>query len=106
MTTNKKLIDIVLESGTFQTERVTKKFEKRGGWKPSNPKHIASFIPGTILEIQTKVGAKVKSGEPLMLFGAMKMDNIITSNMDGTVSAINVKIGESVPKGCVMIELK
>lgn len=106
MTKNRELINIVLESGTFQTEKVIKKYENRGGWQPSNPKHIVSFIPGTIIEIKTKIGDKVKAGEPLMLFGAMKMDNIITSSIDGVVSAINVSVGESVPKGHIMIELK
>lgn len=100
------LIDIRLESGTFQTERVTKKYGNKGEWKPFDPKHISSFIPGTILEIKAKVGDKVKAGEPIMLFGAMKMDNIISSSIDGTIKSINVKVGESVPKGCIMIELK
>lgn len=106
MTKDNKLIDVQLESGTFQTERMPKKYTNRGGWKPFEPKNVLSFIPGTILEINTKVGAKVKEGEPLMLFGAMKMDNIITANITGTVKAINVKVGESVPKGHIMIELK
>lgn len=106
MTKEKELFDVVLESGTFQTGRILKKYEKRGGWKPSSPKHILSFIPGTILGINVKVGDKIKAGEQLMLFGAMKMDNIISSSIDGEVLSINCKVGESVPKGCIMIELK
>lgn len=102
----KELIDIVLESGTFQTERMVKKYENKGEWKPLNPKHILSFIPGTVLEINTKVGNKIKAGEPLMLFGAMKMENIIASNKDGKIKSINVEVGQSVPKGYNMIEIE
>ena len=100
-----KLIDVVLESGTFQTERMVSKYATKGEWKPLNPKHILSFIPGTVLEIKSKVGDSVKAGEVLMIFGAMKMDNTLCSGEDGIIKSINVKVGESVPKGHIMIEL-
>ena len=105
MVEEKKLIDVVLESGTFQTERMVSKFATKGEWKPLNPKHILSFIPGTVLEINSKVGDSIKAGEMLMLFGAMKMDNILCSSVDGVIKSINVEVGQSVPKGHVMIEL-
>ncbi len=106
MKDNKEYIEVPLESGTFYTERMVGKYSNRGGWEPNNPKHITSFIPGTIIEIKVNVGESVCEGDVLMLFGAMKMDNIISSPMSATIKSINVSVGESVPKGCVMIELE
>lgn len=106
MSEDKKLVEVVLESGTFYTERVVSKYENRGGWQPSNPKHVTAFIPGTILDIKVNEGDAVNVGDTLMLFGAMKMDNVIVAPVAGKVKAINVKVGDSVPKGNVMIEIE
>ncbi len=106
MSEDKNLIEIALESGVYYTERTPSKYSNRGGWQPANPKHITAFIPGTIVEIKVSVGDQVNEGDVLMLFGAMKMDNIITSPLSSKVKSINVEVGNSVPKGFVMIELE
>lgn len=106
MSEEKKLIEVKLPTGTFYTERMIEKYSNRGGWQPANPNHITAFIPGTIVELMVNVGDTVKEGETLMLFGAMKMDNIIVSPINGRVKAINATLGESVPKGFVMIEVE
>ncbi len=105
MSENKKFIELTTEHGTFYTERMVNKYSKRDGWQAINPKHITAFIPGTIVEIKVAVGDLVSEGEVLMLFGAMKMDNIISAPFEAKIKAINVVAGESVPKGYVMIEL-
>lgn len=93
------------EHGTFETESLGK-YADRKKWEPKNPKFVYSFIPGTIVELMVKPGDKVKAGDPLMLFKAMKMDNSIISEMNGTIGKVNVKVGENVPKGVVMIEFQ
>lgn len=70
-----------------------------------NPKQIASFLPGTIIEIKTEVGKKVNKGEILVIFDAMKMYNRIVSPIDGTIKSINISVGDKIPKDFVMIEL-
>lgn len=92
------------ESGAYQTEFNTM-FMQRKPWKPENPKHILSFMPGTVEEIKTKVGEKVEEGDVLMIFRAMKMNNNMLAPVSGKVKAINVTEGENVHKNTVMIEL-
>ncbi len=96
---------VTTEHGTFETESLGK-YADRKKWEPKNPKYVYSFIPGTIVELMVKEGDKVKAGDSLMLFKAMKMDNNILAEFDGTIKKIDVKVGDSVPKGVVMIEFE
>ena len=70
------------------------------------PGEVFAFIPGNIIEIFVKKGQKVKTGDPLLSLHAMKMDNNICANTDGTVASINVKIGQAVSKNDVLIKIK
>ena len=91
--------------GSYKTT-LSRKFNERKEWKATNPKHVLSFMPGTVEQIEVKVGDAVKKGEELMTFRAMKMSNNILSPIDGTIKTINVKSGDNVPKDEVMIELE
>lgn len=91
--------------GDFQTT-LNAMYHKRKKWQPANPKHLLSYIPGTVVSIGVKEGQEVKEGEELMIFKAMKMDNRIKSPMDGKIKSILVQVGESVPKGIVMLEFE
>jgi biotin carboxyl carrier protein len=44
-------------------------------------------------------------GDRLLVLEAMKMENNITSEQAGTVSAVNVKVGQQVLQSELMIEL-
>ena len=66
---------------------------------------IIAPIPGIILSIDVKVGDTIKVGDRLLVLEAMKMENNITSEQAGTVSAVNVKVGQQVLQSELMIEL-
>ncbi len=66
---------------------------------------ILAPIPGVILSIDIKVGDEIKVGDRLLVLEAMKMENNITSEKEGTVSAIHVKIGQQVLQSELIIEL-
>ncbi|MDX9941141.1 MAG: biotin/lipoyl-containing protein [Bacteroidales bacterium] len=66
---------------------------------------IKSPLPGTILSILCKVGDSVKVGQKLMILEAMKMENNIDSDKQGTIVAIKVNPGQSVMEGDVLIEI-
>ncbi|PKP12556.1 MAG: acetyl-CoA carboxylase biotin carboxyl carrier protein subunit [Bacteroidetes bacterium HGW-Bacteroidetes-3] len=66
---------------------------------------ISAPIPGIILSIDVKIGDEIKVGDRLLVLEAMKMENNITSEKTGTVSAIHVKIGQQVLQSELMIEL-
>ena len=73
----------------------TKKDSKRKADK-SNPKHIASPIPGTIAEILVNPGDSIKKNQPLMIVEAMKMETTILAKTDGSISEILISQGDSV----------
>lgn len=93
------------ESGQYST-KLTKKFANRKPYEIPDPRLIYAFIPGTILEIFVKERKKVKKGEPIITFQAMKMNNIIKAPINGTIKKIYVKAGERVPKSQILIEFK
>ncbi len=66
---------------------------------------IAAPMPGKILSIVEKVGAKVKKGQAIIILEAMKMENEIVALEDGTVTSINVNEGASVEAGVVLATL-
>ncbi len=92
-------------NGDYRTT-FTKKYRARRPWQAANPKHILSFMPGTVLEISVKPGDKVRTGDQLALFKAMKMDNRILAPMDGEIAAVHVAPGVNIAKNVLMIEMK
>ena len=66
---------------------------------------IVAPIPGVILSIDINVGDVVKVGDRILVLEAMKMENNITSEKAGTVSAILVQKGQQVLQNELMIEL-
>jgi biotin carboxyl carrier protein len=53
-------------------------------------------MPGAVLKIIAPAGTAVKEGDPIIVNEAMKMETPIAAPCDGTVAAINVKVGEHV----------
>ena len=60
---------------------------------------VKSPLPGVILDIKVKVGDAVKRGQTIIILEAMKMENNINADKDGTITAINVNKGDSVLEG-------
>lgn len=67
---------------------------------------IIAPIPGVILSIKINVGDIIKKGDELLVLEAMKMENSITAEKAGKVTAVNVKVGQQVLQSDVMIELE
>jgi len=61
-------------------------------------------MPGLIKAISVAVGQDVKAGEPLCTVEAMKMENILKAERDGTVKKINAKAGDSLAVDAVIME--
>ena len=66
-------------------------------------KPLKSPLPGVIIDLFVKKGDVVKSGQKVLLLEAMKMENNIDSDRDGTVLDIKVDKGSSVNEGDVLI---
>ena len=65
---------------------------------------IKAPMPGLIIDLRVKEGDQVKTGDPLLILEAMKMENVIKASGDSTVKSVKVKKGESVEKNQVLIE--
>ena len=104
---NNDFIELRLtEEGERYSTLATEKFLERKRWVEPNPKEVLSIIPGSVTSVDVKIGDKVKSGDPLMIYEAMKMQNIVVAPVDGEVCKINVKPGDKLPKGYLLLELK
>jgi biotin carboxyl carrier protein len=64
---------------------------------------IVAPMPGMVISYEVNVGDRVKAGDVVVVFEAMKMQNNIPSPIDGTVKTINFAPGASVPKDAVMV---
>lgn len=60
---------------------------------------VKAPLPGVVTKILVKEGQGVKKGETVLVLEAMKMENNITAEADGTVTGICVSAGDSVNVG-------
>ena len=68
-------------------------------------KKIESPLPGVIISVDVKEGQAVKRGQKVAVIEAMKMENEILAECDGTISAIHVKQGDSVLEGADIVTI-
>ena len=66
---------------------------------------IKAPLPGVILDIKVKVGDSVNKGQTVAILEAMKMENNINADREGTVVSINVEKGQSIAEGTDIITL-
>lgn len=85
---------------------LSKKFENRKPYTLADPGTVTSFIPGTIIDVLVREGQEVREGDVVVILDAMKMQNRLKSHISGTVKRVNVKKGDRVPKGVVLIEVE
>ncbi|HTV29338.1 MAG TPA: acetyl/propionyl/methylcrotonyl-CoA carboxylase subunit alpha [Xanthobacteraceae bacterium] len=67
-------------------------------------KSIRCPMPGLVVSIAVSEGQEVKAGETLAVVEAMKMENILRAERDGTINKIRVKPGDSVAVDAVIME--
>jgi propionyl-CoA carboxylase alpha chain len=67
-------------------------------------KMVLSPMPGLVVTLDVAVGQLVRTGEAVAIIEAMKMQNIIRAERDGTVKAVNAKAGDSVAADEVLVE--
>jgi 3-methylcrotonyl-CoA carboxylase alpha subunit len=66
---------------------------------------LSAPMPGRVVRVLTRPGAKVAKGEPLVILEAMKMEHTITAPADGTVKEVHFADGEQVLEGAQLITL-
>src|SRR6185437_13502658 len=67
-------------------------------------KQVICPMPGLVVSIAVKEGQDVKAGETVAVVEAMKMENVLRAEVDGTVKKINAKPGDSLAVDAVILE--
>ncbi len=67
-------------------------------------KAVRCPMPGLVVSLAVTEGQEVKTGETLAVVEAMKMENILRAERDGTIKKVRVKPGDSVAVDAVIME--
>jgi len=67
---------------------------------------IKAPLPGTIIKVLVNIGDYVKPGIKLIIWEAMKMENNLTADREGTIKNIKVKAGDTILEGDTLIEIE
>jgi propionyl-CoA carboxylase alpha chain len=67
-------------------------------------KYLLCPMPGLVKAIHVVEGQEVKAGDNLAIVEAMKMENLLRAERDGTVKKINAKAGDSLAVDAVILE--
>lgn len=81
------------------------------GYKPSGLNKggagaLITQMPGKVVKIFKKEGDTVTKGETVLILEAMKMENEIKSGADGIIKSINIKEGQALEAGFLMVEIE
>ena len=98
-TIEKKLFEVKLEDDLDQL--IASMGMK--GQRIQNVSEIKSPMPGLVLKLLKQSGEEVTAGETILVLEAMKMENAIKSPIEGVIQSIEVKEGQSLDKGMVLI---
>jgi propionyl-CoA carboxylase alpha chain len=71
--------------------------------RPDSSRLVLSPMPGLIVAIRVKPGDAVKAGQELCVLEAMKMENVLRAERDGTVAQIQVAQRDTVAADQVLL---
>ena len=72
----------------------------------SGPLRIAAPMPGKVVRVLVKAGDAVRARQPVVVVEAMKMENELRADRDGTVAEIHACEGMSVDAGALLIVIQ
>ena len=64
---------------------------------------VVAPLPGRVISVKVKAGDTIKAGDEVIILEAMKMENSITSDYDGTVQQVLVAEGDNVATDAVLL---
>ena len=73
---------------------------------PDLSKMLICPMPGMLVKLHVGEGETVQPGQPLATVEAMKMENILRAEKEGTISKINAAEGESLAVDAIILELE
>jgi pyruvate carboxylase len=72
----------------------------------SKPGEIGAPMPGRVIDLVTKVGEHVKTGQKLLVTEAMKLETVVKAPVTGIVREIVSGAGESVEAGDLLVVIE
>ena len=107
-TDDSKSVTVLINGHTVQVDLRTQldlRMEQMGmNATTAKVRHITSPMPGLITDVKISAGDQVIAGTPLLVLEAMKMENVLQAPGDAQVAKVNVKKGDRVEKGQVLVE--
>jgi propionyl-CoA carboxylase alpha chain len=65
---------------------------------------VLSPMPGLLSALVVEEGQEVKAGEALAIVEAMKMENVLRAERDGTIAKVRAQAGDSLAVDQVILE--
>ena len=65
-----------------------------------------SPMAGVVVRVPAQVGQQIQANDTLLVLEAMKMETVVTAPRSGKIGKVNVKAGDSVQGGQVLVELE
>ena len=97
--------DVLIGGRIFHLESVDERTRLLAGSAASvasGPQTVAAEMPGKVVNLHHGVGSEVSEGQGVMVLEAMKMENEISSPIDGVVVEIAVSVGDTVEAGTTL----
>lgn len=73
--------------------------------RATQPGHVTTSMPGTIVDVLVSVGDEVNAGTPVLITEAMKMETEVQAPIAGKIIAVHVKKGDTVNPDQALIEI-
>ena len=77
-----------------------------GGGRAQSGDELVSPMQGTIVKIMAADGEQVAAGDTVVVLEAMKMEQPLMAHKAGTVSGLSVQVGQTLPAGAVICQLR
>jgi len=77
-----------------------------GGGGAASGDDLVSPMQGTIVKIVASDGEQVSAGDTVVVLEAMKMEQPLTAHKAGTVAGLSVQVGQTVPAGEVICQIR
>ncbi len=72
----------------------------------AGPQEVRAPIPGKVVAVLVSAGAAVRAGQPVVVLEAMKMENQICAEGEGTVESVLVSPGGTVEGGQLLVVVR
>jgi acetyl/propionyl-CoA carboxylase alpha subunit len=66
---------------------------------------IRAPMPGKVVQVKAKAGARIAKGDPLVTLEAMKMEHALVAPFDAVVAEIPAEVGDQVTEGALLVRL-